>query len=41
LVLAGEDRLRAAKMLGIGKTTISRKLKSYGMEDFTALPKSA
>lgn len=27
------DRARAAKMLGIGKTTIYRKLKEYGMED--------
>jgi len=27
------DRLRAAKLLGIGKTTIYRKLKQYGLED--------
>lgn len=27
------DRLRAAKLLGIGKTTIYRKLKEYGLED--------
>ena len=26
------DRLRAAKLLGIGKTTIYRKLKEYGLE---------
>lgn len=30
---AGGDRLRAAKLLGIGKTTIYRKLKEYGLED--------
>ena len=29
----GGDRLRAAKLLGIGKTTIYRKLKEYGLED--------
>jgi len=27
------DRLRAAKLLGIGKTTIYRKLKEYGVEE--------
>jgi len=27
------DRLRAAKLLGIGKTTIYRKLKEYGLDD--------
>jgi DNA-binding NtrC family response regulator len=27
------DRLRAAKLLGIGKTTIYRKLKEYGIEE--------
>lgn len=27
------DRLRAARLLGIGKTTIYRKLKEYGLED--------
>jgi two-component system, NtrC family, response regulator AtoC len=31
---AGGDRLRAAKLLGIGKTTIYRKLKEYGLDDF-------
>jgi DNA-binding NtrC family response regulator len=29
----GGDRLRAAKLLGIGKTTIYRKLKEYRLED--------
>jgi DNA-binding NtrC family response regulator len=29
---SGGDRLRAAKLLGIGKTTIYRKLKEYGLE---------
>jgi two-component system response regulator HydG len=27
------DRLRAAKLLGIGRTTIYRKMKEYGLED--------
>jgi two-component system response regulator HydG len=27
------DRLRAARLLGIGKTTIYRKLKEYGLEN--------
>ncbi|MGH9407044.1 MAG: sigma-54-dependent transcriptional regulator [Terriglobia bacterium] len=35
LETAGGDRLRAAKLLGIGKTTIYRKLKEYGIEDAT------
>jgi two-component system, NtrC family, response regulator AtoC len=35
LQTAGGDRLRAAKLLGIGKTTIYRKLKEYGLEDVT------
>ena len=34
------DRLRAARLLGIGKTTIYRKLKEYGLED-VALPHEA
>jgi len=29
------DRLRAAKLLGIGKTTVYRKIKEYGLEDIT------
>ncbi len=33
LEMTGGDRLRAAKMLGIGKTTIYRKLKEYHLED--------
>lgn len=33
LQTAGGDRARAAKLLGIGKTTIYRKLKEYGLED--------
>ncbi|MGH9358193.1 MAG: sigma-54-dependent transcriptional regulator [Terriglobia bacterium] len=33
LETAGGDRLQAAKLLGIGKTTIYRKLKEYGMGD--------
>jgi len=33
LQAAGGDRVRAAKMLGIGKTTIYRKLKEYHLED--------
>jgi len=41
LVLAGGDRLRAAKMLGIGKTTIYRKLRLYGLDNFMTLSKSA
>ncbi|MFB3921675.1 MAG: sigma-54-dependent transcriptional regulator [Terriglobia bacterium] len=28
------DRVRAARLLGIGKTTIYRKLKEYGIEEF-------
>jgi DNA-binding NtrC family response regulator len=32
----GGDRLRAAKLLGIGKTTIYRKLKEYGLESADA-----
>jgi len=34
----GGDRLRAAKLLGIGKTTIYRKLKEYGLDDATDVP---
>jgi DNA-binding NtrC family response regulator len=32
------DRIRAAKLLGIGKTTIYRKLKEYGLEHANSLP---
>jgi two-component system, NtrC family, response regulator AtoC len=32
LQATGGDRIRAAKLLGIGKTTIYRKLKEYGIE---------
>ncbi len=32
LQATGGDRVRAAKLLGIGKTTIYRKLKEYGIE---------
>jgi DNA-binding NtrC family response regulator len=33
LAETGGDRIRAAKLLGIGKTTIYRKLKEYGIEN--------
>ncbi|TAM81872.1 MAG: sigma-54-dependent Fis family transcriptional regulator [Acidobacteria bacterium] len=33
LEMTGGDRLRAAKLLGIGKTTVYRKIKEYGLED--------
>lgn len=33
LELAGGDRLRAAKMLGIGKTTVYRKIREYDLEN--------
>jgi len=33
LAATGGDRARAAKILGIGKTTIYRKLKEYGFEE--------
>jgi DNA-binding NtrC family response regulator len=32
----GGDRIRAAKMLGIGKTTIYRKIKEYGLDATSA-----
>jgi two-component system response regulator HydG len=34
----GGDRIRAARLLGIGKTTIYRKLKEYGLEDDASFP---
>ena len=33
----GGDRQRAAKLLGIGKTTIYRKLKEYGLDESSSL----
>lgn len=36
LETAGGDRIRAAKLLGIGKTTIYRKLKEYGLDETAA-----
>lgn len=30
LVVTKDDKLKAARMLGIGKTTLYRKLKEYG-----------
>ncbi len=41
LEATGGDRVRAAKLLGIGKTTIYRKLKEYGLEDFSVSSASA
>jgi DNA-binding NtrC family response regulator len=32
LEITGGDRLRAAKLLGIGKTTVYRKIKEYDLE---------
>jgi DNA-binding NtrC family response regulator len=36
LELTGGDRLRAARLLGIGKTTIYRKIKEYGLDKSSA-----
>ncbi len=33
LALAGGDRLRAAKLLGIGRTTVYRKIKEYDLQN--------
>ena len=41
LSATGGDRTRAAKLLGIGKTTIYRKLKEYGMENLVVSPPGA
>jgi two-component system response regulator HydG len=41
LEATGGDRLRAAKLLGIGKTTIYRKLKEYGLEEDASTPPNA
>jgi two-component system response regulator HydG len=41
LEATGGDRPRAAKLLGISKTTIYRKLKEYGLPDSPTLPPSS
>jgi len=41
LQAAGGECQRASKMLGIGKTTIYRKVRKYGLENFTGLTRSA
>ncbi|HEV2350799.1 MAG TPA: helix-turn-helix domain-containing protein, partial [Terriglobia bacterium] len=41
LQAAEGNPVRAAKLLGIGKTTIYRKLKEYGIEKHKSLPKAA
>ncbi len=41
LEVAGGDRQRAAKLLGVGRTTIYRKIKEYGLEDVMPLADSA
>lgn len=40
LEASGGDRTRAAKILGIGKTTIYRKIKQYGLDRVPAPPSS-
>ena len=41
LEATGGDRVRAAKLLGIGKTTIYRKLREFGLENTIPLKDSA
>ena len=41
LEATGGDRLRAAKLLGIGKTTIYRKIRQYGLAKDVALGETA
>ena len=41
LEAVGGDRVQAAKLLGIGKTTIYRKLKEYGLEGGPALSQTS
>jgi len=36
LEMTAGDRLRAAKLLGIGKTTVYRKIKEYGLENIAS-----
>ncbi|HET7100435.1 MAG TPA: sigma 54-interacting transcriptional regulator, partial [Terriglobia bacterium] len=40
LEMAGGDRLRAARLLGIGKTTVYRKIKEYDLEDIQDSPQA-
>jgi DNA-binding NtrC family response regulator len=40
LEVTGGDRLRAAKLLGIGKTTVYRKIKEYDLEDIVGPPQA-
>ena len=40
LEITGGDRLRAAKLLGIGKTTVYRKIKEYDLEGLANSPQS-
>ena len=40
LEISGGDRLRAAKLLGIGKTTVYRKIKEYDLEDIVGPPQA-
>jgi DNA-binding NtrC family response regulator len=40
LEISGGDRLRAAKLLGIGKTTVYRKIKEYELGGIVSSPKA-